>query len=365
MSIEIPRLPSGKINWLKRLEAESLSKNAAQAASEATPATRFLPRTGMAHELLRDFALTMAMGQDEELMAPFHCFAKLEDNATGARAYAYHRHDSSGAREVRLAFPGRSSVLAGPEENETASAIIRGEASPQLSVVKHFAEEQLLPQIFAKKPSHIHIFGHSMGSGNALLTKHMLDKHGFPSTTTLFEPFAPTSAARFILPSDATPEEQKTAFAQLRTGITSIRTHPATGIALMPVGNSRINNKQFGEEAFHLHATPDTPPTEHMSRRKFFSTPIMLADIPLNLLLEDSRIDNKEFGAPGHSLASCVKTLITLGDDAFHGAPATAITSLEEFTNHHQHGHHTIMEMVRGLVEGIFNEFSSSSSRKR
>lgn len=273
----------------------------------------------LSETLLRDFSL----GEDVRHLIPsprsitsreprevvyygkhaYECLSNLHDPDTGARAYALreivtdrapapkndrlerflnlhgeskHKGKASpsepryASNELILIFPGRSDVKGTSVENAIVTEMYDGKRSKQEESIRKWTEEEIVPYLQQNKDVSASILGHSMGSGNALLTKYLLES--MPSKTKpqvqtiLYEPFAPTQEAGYIV-RDAiavqamqeNPRSPETIVADLRRNVTSIRVQPRTVPSRLPVGESSAGNKQFGDKAYILNPKPGSP----------------------------------------------------------------------------------------------------------
>lgn len=346
-----PPAPKEGGGWLQKILPRKLaSRGEAQDPLPTTPA-------GIAKEIITDIALCQLKGVLPE-GTKFTSLASLRNEEKGARAFAYKSTDDK--NEVRIIFPGRSSGIKGigtKPENATLAAVARGWPSYQVPVVEQWMQETVIPMLKKHPDSKVKIFGHSMGAGNAIAAKHLLDKNGITSETMIVEPFAATQAARFILEKDleATSARVTTALAKaaiddvsptdavlsaavdeakaemvkrLQSGITSIRSYPNTMAARHPVGTSLSNNKQFGEKAFFLTASPQRPSQEGMSRRDVLAIPAKAITVPKKMLSKGT-LEDDEFNQAGHTLQSCKKVLEAFGDRAIQPARSSVLSTPE------------------------------------
>lgn len=346
-----PPAPKGG-GWLQRiLPRKAASKSETEAPLPTTPA-------GIAKEIITDIGLCQLKGSLPEDLK-FSTLAALKSVDKGTRAFAYMNNQDS--KEIRLIFPGRSAGVRGigtPVENSTVAAVIRGRPSYQLEVIEQWMHDTVIPGLKTNPGCKVKIFGHSMGSGNAIMAKHILDQNGIASETIIVEPFAATQAARHILtkdfetaaavvmtavaktaldevnPSDAVvtaaiEDAKAQVVKRLQSGITTIRSYPNTAAARHPVGTSLSNNKSFGEKAFFLTATPEHPSNEGMSRRDLLKIPGKAYSIPKKMISKGT-LEDDEFNQAGHTLQSCKKVLETFGDAAIQPANPKVLSTSEQ-----------------------------------
>jgi hypothetical protein len=173
--------------------------------------------------------------------------------------------------ELLVFCPGRSDSHGTPTENAIVKAMIDGERSKQTIPVGDYVSGMIIPDLLTPHPeiASVHIFGHSMGAGNALTAKHLIDgyaasaSHRLAVDATLFEPLAATQAAGFIAwdPVDNPGANEQKAAAivnALRANITSVRVNPPTYVMEMPIGKSEVGSKPFGAESFDVNV-PTSP----------------------------------------------------------------------------------------------------------
>lgn len=340
-----------KTSWLARLRRSAQDKKA------PAPERPFMPPPGFAQDMLVDIELCQAKGTPPATI-PYTPIAALENHEEGARAYAY-KHTGDG-NEVRIMFPGRSAGHRGVGtrvENSTVAALVRGMPSRQVAVVEAWINETVVPLLKASPGAKVHLFGHSMGSGNAIAAKHQLERSGITANATILEPFAATQAARHILQGDISKavdlDDKAAAVQKLRAGITTIRSFPITGAGRFPVGNSRSNNKPFGETALYLSANPSRVPNEGMSRRELFALPAKMVTIPRNMFTHGSLYD-EGFNEAGHTLETCKKVLASVGDRSLLPAQATALASNDEILHPEQHPQLPGAEAAQQFAAGYY-----------
>jgi Lipase (class 3) len=318
----------------------------------------FTPPAGIVNALITDFTLCRSGNSVSINDDVFDCISKLTDSGTGARAFAFKKAD-----ELRLVFPGRSNAASGtPKENAAVAAILSGSPSPQLHSIEKYMGKEVLPYLAKHPLTKVHVFGHSMGAGNALLAKHMLDKEGITVTATLFEPLAPTQTARAIIEDatkEKTPEEKAYAVWHLQRNITSIRSYPITGVARIPVGNSSTNNKAFGERAFFLSGSPDKKATSGFSRRAFLASPAKIITVPHEVISGGEKAANKAFDEAGHTLSSCLPILEKLGDQAIQGAALSEVSHVNEVLHPERYPHPRGAITYRSVTGGYFEGLAS------
>jgi hypothetical protein len=167
--------------------------------------------------------------------------------------------------ELILLFPGRTDGKGTVTENAIVNKMFNGERSKQVAPIEQWLEKEIIPYLQEHPEVNVHIFGHSMGSGNALAAKYLVESIAQQKPrevqATLYEPFAATQEASYIV-NDAVADNTKNAEAienALRRDVTSIRVQPRTGPASLPVGESSAGNKQFGDKVFILNPHPSSP----------------------------------------------------------------------------------------------------------
>ncbi len=372
-----PPRPGG---WLQKL----LGQKTAPGGEKRVESETALPAApaGIAKEIIEDISLCQLTGEMPE-GTKFTALASLKGEEKGTRAFAYKNNKD--ANEVRLVFPGRSSGVNGtstPAENSTVAAVVRGRHSYQLEVTEQWMQETVIPILKQHPGIKVKIFGHSMGSGNAIMAKHLLDKNNIASETLIIEPFAPTLAARFVLekdfeaaaakvtkniagasivngtPSDdvvrtATDEAKAEAVRRLQKGITSIRSYPSTGAALHPVGDSASNNLQFGQQAFFLTVTPQHTSQEGVSRRNFLATPVKAVMVPVRMI-SNGTLERGDSTDPGHELHNCKKALDALGDQAIQPAHPRVLSTPEQVVHPERYPVSAIYKSATQLAAGYY-----------
>ncbi len=139
-------------------------------------------------------------------------------------------------------------------DQDCAFEILQGRVSPQIYVVKEQALKGDLAGYLKDNPGlNVKIFGHSLGSSNALYLKHVLssDKNVGSCQAMLFEPFGTAQLAHHILKEQGSSVNADAFVANLAKNVISIRSNPPTYVARTYLENA-VGNKEFGEASYGL-----------------------------------------------------------------------------------------------------------------
>lgn len=195
------------------------------------------------------------------------------DENTGGKAIAFHEVDIKAVgieiektnvaalspvpgKPIRVLFPGMSDTEdnLGTADKKAVVEILEGGRSPQIPFIEQYVTKTLAPYL-ANVPADVEIqlFGHSLGGPNALHAKHSLANGNIPNPVKaiLFEPLAVANEAHWLLKDAKVPDEA--AFIdRLASNVSTIRSHPATAVGELYLGNT-VANKAFGQECYVIN----------------------------------------------------------------------------------------------------------------